>query len=211
MSPVAFVFLATIVAQATSPGNYPPKPAVSAPAAAGAPHACTDYPVPALQAAAEGSTTVAFKVTTAGTVEGGSVKTSSGNADLDNASLACTRSWQYKPAMSNGAPVEVPWQVAIKWQIRPTPPFDAISDVAYRCVQLTDAGRDEMSKAKLHTVVRVHFQKGAIASVAVVGSSGNTELDRRVSECYGRVAPAVTASLQDDQSQLLTPLPATTQ
>jgi TonB family protein len=211
MSPVAFVFLATIVAQATSPGTYPPKPAVSAPAAAGAPHACTDYPVPALQAAAEGSTTVAFKVTTAGTVEGGSVKTSSGNADLDNAAVACTKSWQYKPAMSNGAPVEVPWQVAVKWQIRPTPPFDTISDVAYRCVQMTDAGRDEMSKAKLHTVVRVHFQKGEIAGVAVVGSSGDTALDRRVADCYGRVAPAVTASLQDDQNQLLTPLPATTQ
>jgi TonB family protein len=172
---------------------------------------CADYPVPALQAAAGGSTTVAFKITTAGSVADGSVKVSSGNADLDNAAVACTKSWQYKPAMQNGAPVEVPWQVAVKWQIRPTPPFDAISDVAYRCVQMTDAGRDEMSKAKLHTVVRVHFQKGEVASVSVVGSSGSADLDRRVAECYGRVGPAVTASLQDDLSQLLTPLPATAQ
>ena len=207
MSFASLILLSMTVAQA----GTPPKPAIAPPAATGAPHMCVDYPVPALQAAAEGTTTVAFKITDTGSVADAGVKTSSGNPDLDNASIACTRSWQYRPATENGAPVSVPWQVAVKWQIRPTPPFDTISDAAYRCVESTDAGRDEMSNAKLHTVVRVHFMNGDIAGVAVVGSSGNTSLDRRVAECYGRVAPAATSSIPGDLNQLLTPIAAATQ
>jgi len=68
-----------------------------------------------------------------------------------------------------------------------------------------------MSKAKLRTVVRVHFAKGNVESVEVVGSSGDSGLDRHVADCYGRVAPALTASLQDDVYQLLTPMPAAVQ
>ena len=209
MSAVAIILLSMTVAQTSAP----PKPAstINAPTATGAPHMCTDYPVGALQTQAEGTTTVAFKITETGSVTDPGVKTSSGSPDLDNASLACTKTWQYRPATMNGTPVAVPsWQVAVKWQIRPTAPFDTISGVAYQCVQSTDAGRNEMSQAKLHTVVRVHFLNGDIAGVAIAGSSGNADLDRRVAECYGRVAPGVTAGLQGDLTQLLTPLPAMT-
>jgi hypothetical protein len=67
-----------------------------------------------------------------------------------------------------------------------------------------------MSQAKLHTVVRVHFVKGDIAGVSIASPSGNADLDRRVAECYGRVAPVVTASLTGDLYEWLTPIPAAT-
>lgn len=210
MSPIALIFLSTLAAQTEAP----PKPAVNPPTAAGAPHTCAGYyPIPALQTKAQGTTLVGFDVTATGSVANVAVKTSSGNADLDKASVACTKTWQYHPATlkADGTPVAVPWQVAVKWEDRLLPPFDAISDTAYRCVLSTDAGRDEMSKAKLRTVVRVHFAKGNVESVEVVGSSGDSGLDRHVADCYGRVAPALTASLQDDVYQLLTPMPAAVQ
>lgn len=208
MSPIAFVFLSTILAQT----DAPPRPAMNPPAATGAPHTCDGYPAGALQTLAEGATTVAFTVTETGSVTGPSVKTSSGNPYLDDASLACTKTWQYKPATAmNGTPVAVPWKVVVKWSVQSAPPFDAINDVAYRCVQSTDTGRTEMSEAKLHTVVRVHFKNGDITGIAVVSPSGNSALDHRVTECYGRVAPGMMASLQGDLDQLLTPIPATKQ
>ena len=207
MSPIALIFLSTIVAQTST--NPVPKPAFNPPAAMGTPHSCTDYPLGAMQTKSEGTTTLGFKITETGSVTDVAVKTSSGNADLDNASVACTKTWQYRPATSmDGKPIEVPWKVAVKWVIHPAPPFDAIDDTAYKCVLMTDSGRDAMSKAKLQTVVRVHFMKGDIAGVAVAGSSGDSTLDRHVVDCYGRIAPALTASLQDDSYQLLMPMPA---
>jgi len=208
MSPIALIFLSTVAAQTNSAA--PPKPAMTPPAAVGTPHSCADYPVAAMQTKSEGTTTVGFTITETGSVTDVAVKTSSGNADLDNASVACTKTWQYRPAttVADGKPVATPWKVAVKWVIHPAPPFDAIDDTAYKCVQLTDAGRDELSHAKLQTVVRVHFVKGDIAGVSVAGSSGDSNLDRHVAECYGRIAPALTASLQDDSYQLLMPLQA---
>lgn len=208
MSPIAIIFLSTILAQTSAP----PKPAMNPPAATGTPHTCDGYPAGALQTLAEGTATVAFTVTETGSVTDASVKTSSGNAYLDSASIACTKTWQYRPATAmDGKPIAVPWKVVVKWSVQSAPPFDTINDVAYRCVQSTDTGRSEMSEAKLHTVVRVHFKNGDITGVAVVGPSGNSGLDRRVTECYGRVAPGVMASLQGDLDQLLTPIPAAKQ
>jgi TonB family protein len=206
MGPVALIFLTTIVAQTNT---AIPKPAFNAPTATGAPHTCADYPAGAMQTLAEGATTVAFKITQTGSVSDASVQTSSGNAYLDNAAVACTKDWQYRAATAmDGSPIIMPWKVQIRWNIHPSPPFDIIDDAAYRCVQSTDAGREEMSQAKLHTVVRVHFKNGDIAGVSVASPSGNADLDRRVAECYGRVAPAATVSLQDDLYEPLTPIPA---
>jgi periplasmic protein TonB len=98
------------------------KPAgITAPASIGRPHACPSdkwYPPIAVRLGEEGTTTVAFKIMTDGSVAEAAVADSSGHSDLDDAALRCVSGWRYNPAMQNGQPVAVPWKTSVKWNLR---------------------------------------------------------------------------------------------
>jgi TonB family protein len=186
------------------PPPAPPPSAITAPASIGKPHSCDEnqYPISALQTGTEGSAVVTLEITPQGNVTDVSVLESSGNADLDNASIVCARDWQYRPAVQNGVPIEVPWRTRVRWQIDVQPQFMAIAAATYHCIMSNESSRDEIHQATLHTVVRVHFSNGSIGSVAVVASSGNPDLDRQVAACYARLPADLTAAIPGELDHL---------
>ncbi|MEI9932323.1 MAG: energy transducer TonB [Rhizomicrobium sp.] len=71
--------------------------------------------------ACRGITLLGFTISADGTVKDAKVLKSSGNNELDNASLKCASSWLYKPATEDGVPVQTPWQANVSWRIPDSP------------------------------------------------------------------------------------------
>jgi TonB family protein len=185
---------------------FPPvqRSGVTAPASIGTPHVCaeTDYPVSALQTGTEGRTVLGFKITAEGTVADIAVVYSSGHDDLDKAAIACAATWVYRPATQNGTAVAAQWHAAVNWKIGSTPPFSQIAGAAKNCVIASDTGREELKNSKYHTVVKLHFAKGVITSIQVVGTSGDHDLDQRVAACFQQVSPELTSAVIGEQDNL---------
>jgi TonB family protein len=186
------------------PPASPPPSAITAPASIGKPHSCDEnlYPVAALQVGAQGTSDLTFKITPQGSVTDVSVLISSGNVDLDNAAVVCARDWQYRPAVQNGVPVEVPWRARVVWRFEGAGPLMAIANSTFSCIMSDKTSRDEIRQATLRTVVRIHFSNGTVGSVAIVASSGFPDLDRRVADCYAQVPPELTAAIPGEQDKL---------
>ena len=92
--------------------------AITPPVSLGRPHACADlYPRAAIDARAEGITTLTFIVTTEGSTRDIKVFASSGNADLDAAAVACAGRWRYQPQTENGVPEEARWEASVEWKL----------------------------------------------------------------------------------------------
>jgi TonB family protein len=170
------------------------------PAATGQPHVCDQglYPVAAMQAKVEGTTLLAFTVGSDGNVAGVAVKTSSGNADLDAASVACAKAWQYQPAWKDGVAVDMPWQARVVWKMPDpaAPPFDAMFRATQACVA-NERAENYSEPAATPTVLRVKFSRGAVKTVEVAASSGNRDLDRLAANCWINVPPDLSAPVQD--------------
>ena len=64
------------------------------------------------------TTVASYVVTVEGTVRDVTVLQSSGSSDLDDAVVACARSWRFKPALELGVPVEVLLKVQVPWSFR---------------------------------------------------------------------------------------------
>jgi len=182
-------------------------PDASAPASIGAPHMCSEdqYPVAAMQAGIEGTSLVSFNINSHGDVSNVSVARSSGNRDLDDVSIACVLQWHYRPATQNGAPVQVPWQAAVKWEIQlpSSGALDKIYAAAGSCIAATHPSADELGKATRSTVIHVRFTDNEIEAVRVEASSGSSELDQRVVDCYEHIDPSFAAGIDGDQHILI--------
>jgi protein TonB len=189
---------ATPVPTATAPG-------FSRPASIGAPHSCpeTQYPVSALQTGTEGQTIMKFTITSDGHVTDISVRTSSGNADLDAAATTCARDWLYRPALQDGAPVAMSWMAEVRWRIGVEEPYSALASAAKSCLRADSVGWDEMKTAPFRPVARVHFANGAMTDVTVVGSSGDSDLDSRTLACYRGLPPELMANIPDGDQLLV--------
>jgi TonB family protein len=207
--------LFALMAAATDAPPPPPMPAaaapitgtpgVSRPASIGAPHVCAEiqYPVSALQTGTEGRTLMQFTITSDGHVADISLRTSSGNADLDAAAMTCARDWLYQPAMQDATPVAVPWVAEVLWRIGVEEPYSALPGAARDCLRADSVSWDEMKAAQLRPVVRVHFANGVMTDVVVAGSSGDTDLDSRTLACYRSLPPELTANIPDGDSLLV--------
>ena len=95
-------------ALADAPAQNPP---------AKGPGCLAHYPQAAKDAGAEGTTRLDFTVTEQGKVTDIGVARSSGNADLDAASVTCARLWTYKPATKEGKPTAVRWSATVQWKL----------------------------------------------------------------------------------------------
>jgi protein TonB len=109
---------------APPPPPPPPVPTVSKAAAAKGDPArwftTDDYPPRALREGAEGSTRIAWDINNQGRAENCRVLSSSGSADLDDASCrVILRKGRYSPALDqNGNPMKVTnQQRTVRWQI----------------------------------------------------------------------------------------------
>lgn len=88
---------------------------------AGRPHSCAGfYPEEEKAAGSSGTTTVGFRILENGHIADQHIVGSSGNANLDNAALACVKDWRYLPAMKDGKPVAVDWRAQVRWSADPT-------------------------------------------------------------------------------------------
>lgn len=74
--------------------------------------------VAAHQPSPEKPTVYSFTIKTDGSLTDVAVKSSSGNALLDELGIACVVHWHYKPGTIDGKPVEMPWQAQIIWKMR---------------------------------------------------------------------------------------------
>lgn len=78
------------------------------------------YPPAAIKANAEGTALVRIHIDETGAVSGADLLQSTGNAELDRATIGCvTKSWRFRPAMENGKPVAASMQYAIRWSLHP--------------------------------------------------------------------------------------------
>jgi protein TonB len=64
-----------------------------------------------------GNTMMDLTVTAEGIVTDVTVSKSSGSVDLDDAAVACTRTWTYKPATKDGVPVQLKWKAQVVWKM----------------------------------------------------------------------------------------------
>jgi protein TonB len=115
----------TITVQSKVSSPPPPKPvapAISSPVleAGGAGKCETSYYPPiAIRLNQTGTTTVAVRIGSDGSVEGVNIVDSSGHDSLDQAAVRCiTGAWHYKPAIQNGQAVGVTKEYAIVWKLQ---------------------------------------------------------------------------------------------
>ena len=80
------------------------------------------YPPAAVAAHIEGANIVLVTIGADGSVKGVQINKSSGNTDLDNASLTCVKTgWHFKPATQDGVPVESQKLYQITWKLTGQP------------------------------------------------------------------------------------------
>jgi TonB family protein len=143
------------------------------------PHTCEqDYPPEAMRDHASGTTTVAFKITDTGRVKEPTVVVSSGNADLDAASLTCVRNWRYRPAVKDGKPIEIDWKIEIRWA------YDESNEAApHTCIQFYPpeaVANHETGTARVRFFITT---EGKVRDPQIETSSGSTRLDEAAIAC----------------------------
>jgi TonB family protein len=97
-------------------------PSQSASAPKDKPHTCGAefYPPESLAKGEEGNTKLSFKILTDGTVDAITVTTTSGSQRLDDASVACVKTWHFRPAIKDGKLADVDSGAVVKW-VLPSP------------------------------------------------------------------------------------------
>ena len=158
-------------------------PTKAGPVSIGKPHVCTEsYPITALQAHAEGTTTLSFTITTTGTVKDIKIAKSSGHKDLDDAASQCTAHWLYKPAEKDSHPVETPWKANVVWKIGEPPSVR----FARNCLATQ---KPPISVPTGTGTTRLTFRvmaDGSIKDVQLSGSSGSKALDEAGIGCAAK-------------------------
>ncbi|HEY1707977.1 MAG TPA: TonB family protein [Rhizomicrobium sp.] len=149
-------------------------------------HRCAEnYPESALEAGIHGATTIAFRIGADGVPTDLQVEKSSGNDDLDNATLKCIAVWRYEPAHADGKPVEVPWKTTVTWDIEipvPLPKPGTLHD----CLSYTPSADEE---AHATAPVQIHFiakTDGSVSEPFVALSSGSKTFDEAAMQCASR-------------------------
>jgi TonB family protein len=145
------------------------------------PHNCIgNYPEAAVKADAEGTTLVTFTIAADGSVKDPKIAKSSGNADLDAASLQCVSGWQYVPAGRGGAAVEAAWQANVQWKMHGGTDYRLMAHCA-RFHALTAGMFSGISGLTVLTY-RV-MPTGLLSDIAVAKSSGDKSLDDAALTC----------------------------
>jgi TonB family protein len=173
--------LAVLAALAARPAAADQAPASDTEPSPASPHNCiTYYPEAAVKAGAEGVATVAFTIAADGSVKDARIDKSSGNADLDAASLACTSQWRYTPARHGGVAVDAPWKANVQWKMHGGTDYRMMAHCA-RFHALTAQMLSGISGVTALTY-RV-MPNGTLGDIAVAQSSGDKSLDDAALSC----------------------------
>lgn len=169
-------------AHAEEPSTVPKSPGVASnlnPPGALQTHVCRNYPHSAVWQGAEGGVTVSFNIAADGAAKNVAIVKSSGDDDLDQATLTCVSNWRYKPATRDGVAVEVPWNAHVEWMMH-GPTASPCGSYAKVTPEMLD-GISGVTKVSL----RIQ-QDGSISDTVIVRSSGNDMLDQAALLCIGR-------------------------
>jgi TonB family protein len=92
---------------------------VSSPASDGPPHSCLNYyPIESLRANVQGVATVGFVIEADGSVSDVHITQSSGNPQLDWATIACAQHWRYIPAKREGVAIAHAWSATVQYALK---------------------------------------------------------------------------------------------
>jgi protein TonB len=106
---------------AVAPPPAPPKPAgITSPVLSSGHLDCADryYPAIATRLNQQGTTLITIHVAAEGRVSGVDITGSSGYDSLDQASIRCSSTWHFKPALQDGQPVASTKQMRVTWKLQ---------------------------------------------------------------------------------------------
>lgn len=147
------------------------------------PHDCLAYyPEKEAKAGVEGTTSLRFVITAEGKVADAEIVKSSGNGNLDEAALKCTRKWRYSPATSNGKPVRVSWNADIVWK-SVVPQIPAFAETPRDCLKAYPVQASDLKGINGVSEYEYVISRGRVAKVTLIQSSGNKSLDTAGSAC----------------------------
>jgi TonB family protein len=144
------------------------------------------YPEAAMNLHAEGITVVSYRGTDEGRFVDVTVEKSSGNGDLDAASVQCVSRWRFDPTNPQAKFHVGNRRSFISWKLSGfspgTPPVGVNLGVPHRCLNYPDSAWE----AGIEGTVTLRFtitEEGRVRDIAVEESSGNADLDAAAVEC----------------------------
>ena len=129
------------------------------------------------------ATVLAVNIASTGDVTDASIKTSSGNHDLDAAALACASHMYFSGLTADGRPVDLTWSVAIAWGTDGTASYFVPKVVEdERSCAYPQVAQEENISGSVTLVLHIGAD-GKVQSTAIVKSSGEQILDTASRRC----------------------------
>jgi TonB family protein len=159
-------------------------------------HVCAGFPE-LDRNTVDGKTIVAFTITADGKVTDASIKTSSGNTNLDSESELCVEGWLFTPATRDGHAVPERTEVKFVWKDDSAPDAAAQNEADARrmvtvpvwayggqsCEQWHAVGS---SKPERPAIFAFYVEPdGSVKNISMVQSSGHPDIDKDALECLG--------------------------
>jgi TonB family protein len=147
------------------------------------------YPAEAARAEIAGTTLLSFRLTTEGEVRDVAMVKSSGNKDLDQASIDCANNIYMKPATENGKPIEIVWTAEVRWPPHRDTTLSPASPNGERhgCNHLSYPSMAVRQGDQGMTGLSFHIEPdGSVKDVIVVQSSGHSDLDQATVDCVSK-------------------------
>jgi TonB family protein len=164
-------------------------PASTAPSGANFGSPCA-YPDAALKAEAQGTALVSFQGSPDGSISDVTILTSSGNADLDKASVQCVGNWRFDPKAPQGAVVIGAQEATILWSIPkwsergealPAAGWDL--GMPHNCrIYYPPADRQAQIRGSTGLSFTIETD-GSLSALTVAHGSGHAELDDAALQC----------------------------
>ncbi len=129
------------------------------------------------------ATILAVNIASSGDVTGASVKTGSGNKDLDAAAIACASHMVFSGLTEDGHPVDLTWIVAVAWTPEGPAPYYVPKVVGNeRACAYPQVAQEENISGSVTLVLRIGAD-GKVENTAIVKSSGEQILDTASRRC----------------------------
>jgi TonB family protein len=186
---ISLAFATEVFADTSSRPSPPPSPMAKLANGRGNDCASGFYPPEAVRREEEGSTTLTVHIDADGKPTGADISTSSGFADLDQASRDCVmRKWHFSPAMQDGRPVASTKQYRIVWKLRGgSAPPRLLTPMEVSCADIFTDAKPRWTSYQSATLQFRISDKGSVIFPFVAISSGDTLFDAKAVRCATRL------------------------
>lgn len=131
------------------------------------------------------ATFVSFRITFTGEVHDVVLYRSSGNADLDNAAIACVSKWHMLPHMVAGKSAEISSVIGVSWNLQDHSVRSLSPDGSLHMCDYKWFPRAAIRRG-VNTSTEVSFRvatDGSVKNAAITRSSGGADLDQAALNC----------------------------